>query len=86
MKVDSPKIEKVVKADPTPVRQTDSSLAPGTELQIETAQDGFQATIVRTVSRAGKVLEQRSFISTYRPSRNVFVSGPKSYRSSENGS
>jgi vancomycin resistance protein YoaR len=77
VKIDAPKIEKVVKADTTPVRQTDPSLAAGTELQIESAQDGFQATIVRTVSRVGKVLEQRSFVSTYRPSRNVFVSGPK---------
>ena len=77
VKVNPPKIEKVVKADQSPVRQTDSSLAPGTELQIESAQDGFQATIVRTISRGGKVLEQRSFVSTYRPSRNVFVSGPK---------
>ena len=34
-----------VKADATPVRQMDATLSPGTELQIEVAQDGFQALL-----------------------------------------
>lgn len=77
VKVDPPKIEKEVKADTTPVRQLDPTMAPGTEMMIEEARDGFQATITRTVTQDGKVLEQRSFVSTYRPSRNVYVYGPR---------
>lgn len=77
VKVDEPKIDKVVKADPAPVRQLDPAMAPGAEMMIEEARDGFQAAITRTVSQDGKVLEKRTFLSTYRPSRNVYVHGPK---------
>lgn len=77
VKVSEPKIENEVKADPTPVYQLDPKMAPGAEMMIESAQDGFQATITRVVTQDGKVLEQRSFTSIYRPSRNVYVHGPK---------
>jgi vancomycin resistance protein YoaR len=70
-----PKIEKVVKADPKPVYQSDASLARGAQIKIEQAEDGFQATVARTVTQDGKVIHEQRFVSTYRPSRNVFLVG-----------
>lgn len=76
VKVAPPKIERVVKADTrTNVRQPDPTLAPGSQIMVEHAEDGFQATIVRTILRDGKILDEQRFVSTYRPSRNVFLVG-----------
>ncbi|MBI2939817.1 MAG: VanW family protein [Chloroflexi bacterium] len=76
VQVDKPIITDVVKADHTPVRQADKSLAPGTELMIEHAEDGFRSTIVRKLVQDGKVVDSQKFVSTYRPSRNVYLYGP----------
>ena len=78
VKASEPKISEVVKADTTVVRQLDASLAPGAETKIEEARDGFLAAIVRTVTGAdGKVIEQKTFVAKYNPSRNVILHGPK---------
>lgn len=77
VKVQPPKIENVVKTDATMIRQPEPSFAPGFEMQVESAQDGFQATIVRTVLQDGKVLEDHSFVSVYQPAHNVTLYGPK---------
>jgi vancomycin resistance protein YoaR len=75
VKVGEPKIERVVRADTRSVRQHDPTLRPGQVLTIEHAEDGFQATIVRTILRDGKIVDETRFVSTYRPSRNVYLSG-----------
>jgi vancomycin resistance protein YoaR len=75
VKVSEPKIERVVKADTRPVRQPDSTLRPGQTVMIEHAEDGFQSTIVRTILRDGKIVDETRFVSTYRPSRNVYAYG-----------
>lgn len=75
VKVAEPKIEKVVKADTRAVRQHDASMASGGELMIERAEDGFQATIVRTIVMDGKIADETRLVSTYRPSRNVYLYG-----------
>jgi hypothetical protein len=75
VKVAEPKIDKVVKADGRVVKQPDASLKPGRELMIEHAEDGFQATIVRTILRDGLIADETRFVSTYKPSRNVYLVG-----------
>jgi vancomycin resistance protein YoaR len=75
VKVTEPKVEKVVKADTRPVRQPDATLKPGREIMIEHAEDGFQSTIVRTILRDGLIADETRFVSTYRPSRNVYLFG-----------
>ena len=76
VRVDPPKIEDVVKADPTIVKEVDRSLASGQEVWIEAAQDGFRSTIVRTVTEPGKEPRVLRLVSTYKPSRNVVRVGP----------
>lgn len=76
VKVADPKIDKIVKADTRNVHQTDPTLPPGAEIMVEHAEDGFQSTIVRTILRDGKIFDEQRFVSTYRPSRNVFLDGP----------
>ena len=75
VKVAEPKIDKVVKADTRVVKQPDESLKPGREIKIENAEDGFQATIVRTILREGLIADETRFVSTYQPSRNVYLVG-----------
>ncbi|MBI2954869.1 MAG: VanW family protein [Chloroflexi bacterium] len=76
VKVDPPKIEDIVKADPTVVREVDPSLPPGKDVWVEAAEDGFKSTIVRTVIEDGKEPRVLRLISTYKPSRNVALVGP----------
>jgi vancomycin resistance protein YoaR len=71
-----PQIEDVVKADTTIVREVDRSLAPGEQIWVEAAQDGFKSTIVRTVVERGKEPTVFNLVTTYRPSRNVVLAGP----------
>lgn len=75
VKVAEPKIDKLIKADTRTVRQVDPTLAPGAQLMVERAEDGFQATIARTIVHDGKILDEQRFVSTYRPSRNVLLVG-----------
>jgi vancomycin resistance protein YoaR len=77
VKIDQPKISDVVKADTTPVRQADSTLAPGAEVKIEEARDGFTSSITRTITQDGKEIEQRAFVAKYAPSHDVTIYGPK---------
>ncbi len=76
VKVDPPKIEDVVKADATILREEDPALPPGKEVWIEAAADGFKSTIVRTVLESGKEPRVLRLVSTYKPSRNVLLAGP----------
>jgi vancomycin resistance protein YoaR len=75
VKVADPKIERVVKADTRTVRQPDPTLAKGAELMVEHAEDGFQSTIVRSTYVEGKLIDETRLVSTYRPSRNVYLVG-----------
>ncbi|MEZ4520241.1 MAG: VanW family protein [Thermomicrobiales bacterium] len=77
VQVDEPVITNVVEADQTIVRRTDSSLNPGQEVRVETAQDGFDASIHRVVKDAeGNVLSDTTFESYYLPAQNVILVGP----------
>lgn len=66
-----PIISNVVKTDRTVIRQADTGLPPGTEVWIETAQDGFDVTLSRQVTRGKQVLDTYTYTSHYLPSHNV---------------
>jgi vancomycin resistance protein YoaR len=74
--VDQPIITNVVKADQTPVRQINDELQPGEEVQAEHAEDGFTATIHRSVVKDGQVVDDVTLVSVYQPSQNVTLIGP----------
>ncbi|HYI16134.1 MAG TPA: VanW family protein, partial [Thermomicrobiales bacterium] len=54
--------------------QTDQ-LPTGQSVFVEHAEDGFTATIHRTVRKDGQVIEERDFVSSYAPARNVTLVG-----------
>ncbi len=74
--VEEPVIKDEVKANPTPVREPDESLNPGEEIVLETAQDGFRVVLKRIVMRNNEVINEQTFVSTYKPSRNYSIFGP----------
>lgn len=75
--VDSPQITNVVAADTKVYRQEDPSVSPGSQVAVESAQDGFSAAIHRVVKDgAGNVLYDDTFHSFYQPARNVILVAP----------
>jgi len=63
-------------ANPAPVREKTHDLPPGEELAVEHAVDGFDAVNrVRVTDRAGVLVREAAFLSTYYPSRNVVQVG-----------
>jgi vancomycin resistance protein YoaR len=74
VKVDGPAITNVRTADTTQVRQAEPTMPVGRSLAVESAQDGFDATITRTVTQGDNVRTLR-LTSKYIPSRNVVLYG-----------
>ena len=57
--------------------QVDPTMAPGTSRRIESVNDGFNATITRTVRDAsGNVIHQNTWFSDYRPVNGIVLTGP----------
>src|SRR5258708_26050282 len=53
-------------------------MAPGGELWIETAQDGFDVSVERLVkAKSGDLVDHYVFTNHYEPARNVMVVGSK---------
>ncbi|MBM4416948.1 MAG: hypothetical protein FJ033_01320 [Chloroflexi bacterium] len=75
VRAEPPRIERVVKSDARVFWQHDPDLPAGREIKIESAQDGFEATIVRTVTRGDRIVDETRLRSTYGPSRNVTLYG-----------
>jgi vancomycin resistance protein YoaR len=75
VEVADPVITNVVAADKDTIHREESpDVAPGQEIHVETARDGFSAAIHRVVKdRDGKVISDRTFNSYYQPSRNVVL-------------
>ena len=74
--VGKPVITNVVKTDPTPIYEKSSHLPEGKEVKVENAQDGFSASITRTVTDAnGNVIETWVAKSRYVPARNRYMVG-----------
>ncbi|MCX7623363.1 MAG: peptidoglycan binding domain-containing protein [Thermomicrobium sp.] len=77
VEVDDPVVTNVVKADPTPVFRESPDLAPGDQLVIERARDGFTVTIRRRVYEGDRLIDDWTLRSTYQPSQNVTLVGPQ---------
>lgn len=73
--VPGPTIDNVVKPDPA-MRYTESPEFPlGTEMIVESAQDGFDVRIDRTVRDGDEVILQDAFFSSFAPSYNTTMRG-----------
>jgi vancomycin resistance protein YoaR len=59
-------------ADPTPQLEKTHDLAPGAQVAVEHAVDGFDAANhVRVTDKSGQLVREATFTSNYYPSRNV---------------
>lgn len=78
VEVAEPVITNVVTADKETVhREENPEIQPGQEVAVETARDGFNASIHRVVKDGnGQVVSDRTFDSYYQPSRNVILVAP----------
>jgi vancomycin resistance protein YoaR len=74
VEVSSPEISNRVPPDTRPVVEEDPTLAAGRRVTVEAAREGFDVTILRTVTANDDVRTLR-LKSTYRPSRNVTLVG-----------
>jgi hypothetical protein len=74
--IDGPTITNVRPADRATVNQPEPTMPWGRSLAVESAQDGFEATIVRKVTEDGRDRELR-LVSRYVPSRNVVLYGTR---------
>jgi vancomycin resistance protein YoaR len=75
VEVTGPEITNIV--DPgTDMRYTDSPELPaGQELQVEHAQQGFDASIHRVVTKDGEVIDDYTLESSFAPSQNTTLRG-----------
>ena len=78
VEVDDPVVTNVVKADPTPVYRESPDLAPGQQVVIEQARDGFDVEIRRRVFQGDQLIDDLVLRSHYMPSSNVTLVGPRS--------
>lgn len=78
IEVGEPQITNIVEADKETIhREENPEMKPGQEVWVETAGNGFSATIHRVVKdRDGNVIAERDFYSYYQPSRNVILVAP----------
>ncbi len=77
VEVDDPVVTNVVKADPTPVFRESTDLAPGEQVVVERARDGFSVVIRRRVYEGDRLIDDLTLRSTYQPSQNVTLVGPQ---------
>jgi vancomycin resistance protein YoaR len=76
VRVDQPEITNVIPEDEKKYYTDSPELAKGEELQVEYAQEGFDAAVERTVrDRQGKVIDEYVVESSYAPSRNTILRG-----------
>jgi vancomycin resistance protein YoaR len=76
VKASDPVITNKVKSNPEPIREKTDQLPKGKEVKVENAQDGFNASITRTVrDKDGNVLEKWTANSRYVPARNRYLIG-----------
>jgi vancomycin resistance protein YoaR len=75
IEVDEPVITDIKEADTTVNYEDSPELPTGEERQVESAAQGFTATIVRTVSLDGETLSEDTFSGIYAPSRNTILRG-----------
>lgn len=71
----NPVIQNLLKVDRTPISRPDPTMRAGQELWIESAQDGFDVTIERTVTKGGQVVGHYVYTNHYEPAHNVKLVG-----------
>lgn len=71
------KISHLVKTDRTIIRRDDPTRPAGYQLMIEAAEDGFDATVERLVTKNGAIVDRYDFTNHYDPAQNVMVVGTK---------
>ena len=73
---DDPMVSNIVQPDETEVRQESPELPAGTTRQVETAQDGFDTSITRTVTdKSGAVIDTYVLTSAYGSTVNRILVG-----------
>ncbi|HEY2593244.1 MAG TPA: VanW family protein, partial [Chloroflexota bacterium] len=77
VQVDDPQISNRIAADPAPVAQAEPTLPWGRILPVESARDGFDVAINRTVTREDGQPRTLTVQSSYEPSRTVTLVGTK---------
>jgi vancomycin resistance protein YoaR len=77
VQIDDPIITNLRPASQEMVFEESAELAAGTSVFVETAHEGFDATIHRVVRHNGTVIDEVSLFSTYAPSRNVTLVGTR---------
>jgi hypothetical protein len=70
-----PKIQNLLKVDRTVELRPDPTMPVGQELWVETAQDGFDVTIERTVTKRDALVDHYVYTNHYEPAHNVKVVG-----------
>ncbi len=73
--IDQPVITNIKPASQEMVYEQSADMPAGTSTFVEHAEDGFDAAIHRVVKKDGQVIDERTFISTYAPARNVTLVG-----------
>ncbi len=74
--VSGPVITNHVKTDPSPITDYSNKLPTGKKVLVEHAQDGFNATIVRTVTdSSGNAIDKWTAKSYYAPAHNRYLVG-----------
>jgi vancomycin resistance protein YoaR len=76
IEVEDPEISNVTKPNSTPIKQESPEVPAGEERQVETAQDGFDAEVERTVTdKEGTILDTYVVSSTYSATSNRILVG-----------
>ncbi|MBI2849306.1 MAG: VanW family protein [Chloroflexi bacterium] len=75
--IDGPYFSNVQPADPTVIKQYTDKLAKGREVWVEQAEDGVDVTLTRIVTAGGRQVSRSTFVSRYRPERNVLLIGTR---------
>ena len=73
--VGEPRVTNIVPANTTMIYTDSPELPQGQNLQVETAQDGFDVAIERTVTKDGEVVDQETIESSFAPARNMTLRG-----------
>jgi vancomycin resistance protein YoaR len=73
--IDQPVISNHQPASSAMVYEETDQLPAGQTVFVEHAEDGFNAMIRRVVRKDGNVIDERDFVSTYAPARNVTLVG-----------
>lgn len=73
--VDGPHISNIVKADTRVIRQYTPKMEKGREVWVETAEDGLDVTVNRTVQRGSEIISRDRIFTRFRPERNVILIG-----------